>query len=32
MWGANKWTDQMFKKYWWAIILIAIIYILIKTS
>ena len=32
MWGANKWTDQMFKKYWWAIILIAIIYILIKTN
>ena len=19
MWGANKWTDGMFKKYWWII-------------
>lgn len=24
MWGANAWTDQMFRKYWWAIALMGI--------
>lgn len=30
MWGANKWTDGMFKKYWWVVILIIFIYLLIR--
>lgn len=31
MWGANKWTDQMFKKYWWVVIVFALLYIIYKT-
>ncbi len=31
MWGANKWTDQMFKKYWWVVILFALLYVIYKT-
>lgn len=30
MWGANKWTDGMFKKYWCVVILIIFIYLLIR--
>ena len=22
MWGANQWTDSMFKKYWWVALLL----------
>jgi len=29
MWGGNKWTKSMFKKYWWIVGLIIIGYILI---
>jgi len=21
VWGANEWTDNMFKKYWWVVAL-----------
>lgn len=21
VWGANEWTDSMFKKYWWVVAL-----------
>ena len=31
MWGANKWTDQMLKKYWWVVIVFALLYIIYKT-
>jgi len=27
MWGANKWTDFMIKKYWWFIVFFSIILI-----
>ena len=27
MWGANKWTNYMFKKYWYFIVVFIIIYI-----
>lgn len=27
MWGANKWTNYMFKKYWKFIVIFIIIYI-----
>jgi preprotein translocase subunit SecG len=30
MWGANKWTDYMFKKYWWLIVILIILYIILK--
>lgn len=30
MWGANKWTDGMFKKYWWLIVILIILYILFR--
>jgi len=30
MWGANKWTDSMIKKYWWYIVLFIIIYLFVK--
>ncbi len=30
MWGANKWTNYMFKKHWWFIVVFIIIYISIK--
>ena len=26
MWGANKWTNYMLKKYWWFIVIFIIIY------
>ena len=26
MWGANKWTDVMFKKYWWVAVLLIMAY------
>ena len=29
MWGGNKWTKSMIKKYWWVIGLIIVGYILI---
>ncbi|CAI8402528.1 MAG: Uncharacterised protein [Flavobacterium sp. SCGC AAA160-P02] len=29
MWGANKWTISMFKKYWWFVCLIIVSYIFI---
>jgi len=25
MWGANKWTDAMFKKYWWVVLVLGAI-------
>ena len=28
MWGANKWTDQMFKKYWWVVAILMLLYLL----
>ena len=28
MWGANKWTDQMFKKYWWVVLIMIAAFIL----
>lgn len=28
MWGGNKWTSSMFKKYWWVICLFVVAYIL----
>ncbi len=31
MWGANKWTDYMFKKYWWIIVILIILHIIYKT-
>jgi len=31
MWGANKWTDQMFKKYWRVVIVFGLLYIIYKT-
>jgi len=30
MWGANKWTDSMIKKYWWYIVLVIIMLIIAK--
>jgi len=30
MWGANKWTDAMFKKYWKGVALLVIAYILYR--
>lgn len=30
MWGANKWTDAMFKKYWWMIPIIIIVYLFVR--
>ena len=30
MWGRNKWTDSMVKKYWWFIVILIIIYISAK--
>ena len=30
MWGANKWTDEMFKKYWWMIPIIIIVYLFVR--
>jgi len=32
MWGGNKWTKSMFKKYWWFICLIIVGYILIVVT
>ena len=32
MWGANKWTDQMFKRYWWVVIVLVIAYLMIRYS
>ena len=29
VWGGNKWTKLMFKKYWWYVCLIIVGYILI---
>lgn len=26
IWGANEWTDNMFKKYWWLVVLMVIGY------
>ena len=28
MWGANKWTDSMFKKYWRAVTVLILLYLL----
>jgi len=30
MWGSNKWTETMLKKYWWVVVLLAIIFALGK--
>lgn len=30
MWGANKWTDGMFRKYKWIIIILITINILLR--
>jgi len=30
MWGANKWTDGMVKKYWRLIVILIILYILFR--
>ena len=30
MWGANKWTNYMFKKYQWSVVTFIIIYTGIK--
>jgi|TARA_B110000879_G_scaffold126299_1_gene166594 hypothetical protein len=30
MWGANKWTDSMFKKYWKVVLLLAAIFAFTK--
>ena len=30
MWGANKWTDAMFKKYWCVIPLMMLIYLCVR--
>jgi hypothetical protein len=30
MWGANKWTDSMFKKYWWVVILLVFLFAFLK--
>jgi len=32
MWGANKWTDRMFRKYWWLLLLIVIADLTIKLT
>ena len=32
MWGANKWTDKMFKRYWWAVLILALLYLIVKFS
>jgi hypothetical protein len=32
MWGGNKWTKSMFKKYWWYICLFIIGYVLIVVT
>jgi|SaaInl5LU_22_DNA_1037371.scaffolds.fasta_scaffold04323_7 hypothetical protein len=32
MWGANKWTDHMFRKYWWIVLLLAIGFIIYRTN
>jgi hypothetical protein len=31
MWGANKWTDRMFKKYWQGVVLLALLYLLYQS-
>jgi hypothetical protein len=30
MWGANKWTDAMFKKYWWAVLVLGAMIVIAK--
>ncbi len=30
MWGANKWTDFMFKKYWWVVLILIILYTIMR--
>jgi hypothetical protein len=30
MWGANKWTDGMFKKYWWLVMVLIMLYIVFR--
>ncbi|CAI8269220.1 MAG: Uncharacterised protein [Polaribacter sp. SA4-10] len=30
MWGANKWTDAMFKKYGWAVLVLGAMIIIAK--
>jgi hypothetical protein len=27
MWGANKWTDDMFRKYWWVVATLIVVYV-----
>jgi hypothetical protein len=30
MWGANKWTDAMFKKHWKVILFLVAIFLFVK--
>jgi hypothetical protein len=32
MWGANEWTNRMFRKYWWLLLLIVIAYLTTKLT
>jgi hypothetical protein len=32
MWGGNKWTKSMFRKYWWYVYFIIIGYVLIVVT
>jgi hypothetical protein len=32
MWGANKWTDSMFKKYWWVALLLVLAFFVTRTA
>ena len=32
MWGTNEWTNRMFRKYWWLLLLIIIGYLSIKLT
>jgi hypothetical protein len=32
MWGANKWTDSMFKKYWWVALLLVLAFFVTRAA
>ena len=32
MWGANQWTDSMFKKYWWVAALLTVAFFVVRTA
>lgn len=32
MWGANQWTDSMFKKFWWVAALLTVAFFVVRTA